>query len=245
KRIPEEVNKLLTTAAADLYFCPTPTGVKNLAKIGITENVHLVGDVGIDLIFNNLEKIEAIEQKVLQKYGVKPGEYFFVTCHRAANTEVPENLKEILAALQRLPLPHILPMHPRTKKAIQRFGLSMPSGATKPLGFFETQALIRNARMVITDSGGVIKEAYFHQTPGIIIDRQTEWIETIEEGWNHIAGPDCQAIIDVVQNIKMPDVHTNCLGDGTASQKIASIVKGYLEISNPQPTVSKSEKVHV
>jgi UDP-GlcNAc3NAcA epimerase len=227
KSIPEEANKMLTTAVADLYFCPTKTGVSNLENIGITENVHLVGDVGIDLVFNNLEKIIAIEQNVLRQYGLVPGRYFFVTCHRAANTE-PQNLAPILAALSELPFPVIFPIHPRTQEAIHRFGVPQPSGTVQPLGFFETQALIRNARMVITDSGGVIKEAYFHKTPGIIIDRQTEWVETVEEGWNHIAGPDRAKIQALVRCRKIPEKHTNCLGNGMASAQIASIVKHYL-----------------
>lgn len=242
KSIPEEVNKLLTTASTDLYFCPTPTGVSNLAKIGITENVHLVGDVGIDLIFNNLEIIEAIKLGGDLKLppNLIAGQYFFVTCHRAANTEDPEMLQEILSTLEALPLPYILPLHPRTKRAIETFGLPMPTGAIAPTGFFETQALIRNARMVITDSGGIIKEAYFHKTPGIIIDKQTEWVETVEEGWSVVAGPDKKRILEAVEAKSGGDFnsppelpHSNCLGDGTASQKIVSIISHYLH-SNKQ-----------
>lgn len=251
KSIPEEVNKLLTTASADLYFSPTPTGVANLAKIGIKENVHLVGDVGIDLIFNNLKKIEAIEKRVLEQYGVEQGQYFFVTCHRAANTEDPEKLKEILSALEELPFPQVLPLHPRTKNAIEDFGFVIPAGTVKPLGFFETQALIRNASMVITDSGGVIKEAYFHKTPGIIIDRQTEWMETVEEGWNIVVGPDKKGILEAVAarysgNFPKgaskwpPDLlqHSNCLGDGTASFQIARILKTFLSSMASQPVTN-------
>jgi UDP-N-acetylglucosamine 2-epimerase len=253
KTIPEEVNKLLITASADLFFCPTPTSVSNLAKTGITENVHLVGDVGIDLIFNNLEKIEATGKlggNLKLPPNLKAGQYIFVTCHRAANTEDPKTLHEILSALEALPLPYILPLHPRTRRAITTFDMPIPPGATEPLGFFETQALIRNARMVITDSGGVIKEAYFHKTPGIIIDRQTEWIETVEEGWNVVVGPDKTGILDAVVaksggNLKSPpDLrHSNCLGDGTASLQIAKILQTFLASKAENPANSHPSPV--
>lgn len=240
KAIPEEVNKLLITASADLYFCPTPTAISNLAKMGITKGVHLVGDIGIDLIVNNLGKIKTLEEQVLKQYELKIGQYFFVTCHRVANTEVLDNLEQILSTFEELPLPYVFPIHPRTRKAITITGMSIPSGAVEPIGFFETQALIRNAYMVITDSGGIIKEAYFHKTPCIIIDKQTEWLETVEEGWSVVTGPDKMRILELVTMKNAgnftpasgkwaPDLpHTNCLGNGTASFKIVKILKNYL-----------------
>ncbi len=232
KLIPEEVNKLLTTSVADLYFCPTKTGVANLQKIGITQNVHLVGDVGIDLISNNLEHIIA-NKGIFEKLHIIPGQYYFFTCHRANNTENPLALKQILAAIEQLDLPIVFPIHPRTAKAIAYHNLPNPASFQNvqllpPLNFFDTQSLIRSARMVITDSGGVVKEAYFHKTPGIIIDRQIEWVETVEEGWNRIAGPDCKRILSFTQNWTQPVGHSNCLGDGAAAHQIAHAIKNYL-----------------
>ncbi|MBI1223994.1 MAG: UDP-N-acetylglucosamine 2-epimerase (non-hydrolyzing) [Bacteroidetes bacterium] len=233
KKIPEEVNKLLTTSITDLFFCPTLTGVKNLENIGIRENVHLVGDVGIDLIYNNLEKIEN-NKSTLKKFNVEPDRYYFFTCHRANNTDSREPLHSILEALRQLDLPVIFPMHPRTAKAIEQFGLPHPATfplvqVVPPLGFFETQTLIRYAKMAITDSGGVVKEAYFHKTPGIIIDRQIEWLETIAEGWNRISGPDTQKILQYTREWQEPADHSNCLGNGIASTQIAKILKEYLD----------------
>ncbi len=233
KTIPEEVNKLLTTASADLYFCPTPTGVRNLAKIGITENVHLVGDVGIDLIAPMLKDLD---EQMMEIGGIKlyPKKYYFFSCHRASNTDNANNLEEILSVLKELPQKVVFSVHPRIEKAMIQQGLVKYTKAKniillKPFGFFETQLLIHQAKAVITDSGGIIKEAYFHKTPGIIIDRQTEWIETLQEGWNHIAGPNREQILQLVKTIKPPKTHTNCLGDGTASIKVASILKNYLD----------------
>jgi UDP-N-acetylglucosamine 2-epimerase (non-hydrolysing) len=231
KLIPEEVNKLLTTSVADLYFCPTETGVANLQKVGITQNVHLVGDVGIDLIFNNLERISS-NWGIFEKLHIAPGQYYFLTCHRANNTDNPVALKQIIEAMAQLELPVVFPIHPRTVKAIDNHQLPNPASfqhvhLVPPLGFFDTQTLIRFAKMVITDSGGVVKEAYFHQTLGIIIDKQIEWIETVEEGWNRIAGPDCERILSFTQVWKKPEHHSNCLGDGSAALKIAKTIKTY------------------
>jgi UDP-N-acetylglucosamine 2-epimerase len=193
----------------------------------------LVGDIGIDLIFNNLDRIEN-NASLLENYGVEPGRYYFFTCHRASNTERPGPLREIIRALEELDLPVVFPIHPRTAKAIAAFGLPDPASfphvrAVPPIGFFDTQTLIRFAKMVITDSGGVIKEAYFHHTPGIIIDQQTEWVETVEEGWNHIAGPRSEAIFRLAQAAEKPKTHSNGLGNGTAATQITRILKAYLD----------------
>ena len=233
KNIPEEINKRLTDSIADFFFSPTATGVTNLAKEGTTKHVYHVGDVGIDLIHANLDRI-ASNKNILQKYNIEVGKYFFMTCHRVANTERKENLQEILSIFKEIKIPIIFSVHPRTKKAIAKFGLDYLLDLTHvqaipPIGFWETQTLVRNAKMLITDSGGLIKEAYYHKIPAIIIDTQTEWIETVEEGWNHLAGPDKHKILNLIQSISIPSQHTNCLGDGTAAKKIINILYNYLD----------------
>ena len=232
KRIPEEINKRLTDAVADFFFSPTATGLTNLAKEGTTDQVYHVGDVGIDLIHQNLDRIRAHET-ILKDYGLAKRNYFFMTCHRVANTIDKENLQEILSIFEEIELPIIFSMHPRTKKAIANFKLESMLEAGKvrvlpPISFWETQTLVKHAKMVITDSGGLIKEAYYHKVPAIIIDTQTEWVETIDEGWNHLAGPNKNKILDLIQTIQIPDQHSNCLGDGTAAKKIIHILYDYL-----------------
>jgi len=232
KQIPEEVNKLLTDAVTDLFFCPTPTGVRNLAQNGITEGVHLVGDVGIDLISANLGRIEA-NTGILAKYGLAPKKYFLLTCHREANTNRRAPLEQILHACTQLNAPVIFPLHPRTAKAIEHFkliGLIADSNLilVDPLGFWDLQSLLCHAKMAITDSGGIIKEAYFHKVPAVIIDQQTEWVETVEEGWNQIAGPDTNKIQMAIEKFNYPDRHSNCLGDGHASAKVVNHIAAYL-----------------
>lgn len=214
KSIPEEVNKLLTDAVTDLYFTPTETGRQNLAKEGKTNQVYVTGDISLDLLYDLVDRTP----------GDMPGEaYVFMTCHRAANTDDPGNLKEIMSAVNQIKQKVIFAMHPRTRKAIDILDPNWASGHVKiidPPGFWDTQAFIKNSKFVITDSGGVIKEAYFHKVPAIIIDNQTEWVETLEEGWNVIAGPDTKKILSAMENWKRPAMHTNCLGDGKAGQRI-------------------------
>lgn len=226
KAIPEEGNKLITDALSDFYFCPTDTGVQILHDFNIHDQVYNIGDVMIDLNYRFDDQISA-NYSILEEYGLKEGEYALMTCHRAANTDNVENLKSILKAVTSVDMPILWPIHPRTKAVIERNGLeSMTEGLilSKPLGYLDTQSLIQKANNVFTDSGGVTKEAYYYKTPGIILDKQTEWVETVNEGWNQIAGPSTEKILEAYKNMKRPDVHTNCLGDGKASQKIADIL---------------------
>ena len=239
KQIPEEINKLLTDSVTDLYFCPTKTGVKNLEKQGITEGVHLVGDIGIDLITNNLERIKN-NNALLTTLQIIEKQYFFVTIHRAANTVDGEKLRQILLALKAIAddgFDVVFPIHPRTKTAIEQFGLSdilkHPRIKTlEPVGFWDTQSLIFNAKMVITDSGGVVKEAYFHRVPCIIPDTQIEWIEAIEEGWTYLTSADTDKILSRVWHFPLPSVSEaiggGFLGNGTAAKQITRIIESFL-----------------
>jgi UDP-N-acetylglucosamine 2-epimerase len=236
KFVPEEVNKLLTDAISDIFFSPTDTGVNNLAREGKSENVHNTGDVGIDLIVKNQAKIEA-SASVLTRYNLVPNEYFYATCHRAENTDKKENLEGILRVFCEVDKQVIFPMHPRTKKSIEKFGLQdMLSSkniiCVDPIGFFDTQCLIKNAFMCLTDSGGVIKETYFHKVPGIIIDTQTEWIETVSEGWNILCGPNFEKIMYAIDHFTKPDIHTNCVGNGTAAAQIVEYLRKFLSKPN-------------
>jgi UDP-GlcNAc3NAcA epimerase len=232
KQIPEEVNKLLTDSVTDLFFCPTSTAVDNLEKMGITKGVHWVGDVGIDLLLAFQKKIQSASV-LMNQLQLLPRHYYLLTCHRAANTNSVDPLKNILEACTSLDKPVVFPIHPRTAKAIDTFHLNHYLDGTniirlQPLGFWDLQRLLSHAKMAITDSGGIIKEAYFHKVPAIIIDQQTEWIETVEEGWNQISGPDTQRILGAISNFKRPTRHSNCFGDGTAAKKTVALIAQYL-----------------
>lgn len=228
KSIPEETNKLITDALADFYFCPTETGVLNLSNMGIHHHVYNVGDIMIDLLVTHHKKIEK-NSALLEKNGVEKGNYIFMTCHRAANTDNPSNLREILSVLSHVSLPVVFPVHPRTMNAIEQAGLSKLLDfphvkIVSPMGYFETQTLIHHAAFVMTDSGGITKEAYFHRVQGILLDTQTEWVESVNEGWNIQCGPHKNEIIKAIQQMKRPTSYKSFLGDGSASKKIAEVL---------------------
>ncbi|MEY4877038.1 MAG: hypothetical protein RL708_2187 [Bacteroidota bacterium] len=233
KHIPEESNKLITDILSDFYFCPTPKAIDILKSMGITQHVYNVGDVMIDIIEQNIPAIEANQHSIFEKYGIKKKEFVFMTCHRASNTDDVSNLRNILEAIQSFKEMVIFPIHPRTLKVVKENGMEnlihQPNIIlTEPLGYIDSQTLIRFAKFVYTDSGGITKEAYFHHTPGILTDTQTEWVETVQEGWNQQAGPLKHNIIEAYNNIKIPTLNSNCLGDGMASEKITAILKQYL-----------------
>lgn len=226
KTIPEEVNKLITDSVTDLYFTPTETGRENLEREGKVNNVFVTGDISLDLLYSN-------RAQMLEKRIHRP--YIFMTCHRAANTNDVKNLDQILRAVSDIDRDVIFAVHPRTKNALaEHFSDWHPAHVEmiNPSGFWETQAYIKFADFVITDSGGIIKEAYFHKVPAIIIDKQTEWIETVDEGWNVIAGPDKEKILSAITNWKKPNIHSNCLGDGMAGEKIIDQIILWCEKNN-------------
>lgn len=230
KSIPEEVNKLLTDSVADLFFSPTKTGIDNLSKVGVTKNVHMTGDISLDLLFDQPHFLP--EEVIRQTYALG-ADYIFMTCHRDANTNNKEYLKAILKAVSTTDRDVVFPIHPRTRNAINKFELwhSIDTNVhvIEPLGFWETQSLLKYASLAVTDSGGIIKEAYFHKTPAIIIDKQTEWLETIEEGWNILTGPSFEHIARAIKSHKTPQIHTNALGNGTCGKQIVEIIESYLD----------------
>ncbi len=242
KSIPEETNKLITDILADFYFCATPTAILWLKDMGITNNVFHTGDIMIDLIETFRTKIES-NTAILKRFDIHQQQYVFATCHRAANTENKQHLEEILKAFNAIDLPIILPLHPRTKKAIEQFGLSEYIKSEKlhicePLGYIDTQALIMHAKMVITDSGGVTKECYYHKVPGILTDKQTEWVETVNEGWNVQAGPNATKIIEAFKNFKIPLNQYNVLGKGDAAYKTAIKLNELLSENNKETSLN-------
>jgi UDP-N-acetylglucosamine 2-epimerase len=228
KYIPEESNKLITDILTDFYFCPTPTAIDILDSMGIKEGVYNIGDVMIDIILLNWEKILS-NNIPFDNYNIIKKEYVLLTCHRANNTDDKENLEQILSSLSEIKETIIFPIHPRTLKAIETYNFNHYLEhkhiiVTKPLGYIDTQTLIHYAKFVLTDSGGVTKEAYFHEVPGILLDLQTEWVETIKEGWNQQAGPNKQNILKAYKNLLIPSFNSKCLGDGKASEKIVEIL---------------------
>jgi UDP-GlcNAc3NAcA epimerase len=188
RRMPEEINRIVTDSLSDLLLAPTPAAVAHLTREGRSEGVHHVGDVMFDASLAAAARAET-GSDVLRRLALAPRSYAVATLHRAENTDDAAALAAALAALKAEAAIRKLvwPVHPRTRQAMARFGLSA-DGLTliEPVGYLDMTQLVRNAALVLTDSGGLQKEAYFHRVPCITLRSETEWIETIEAGWNRL-----------------------------------------------------------
>lgn len=217
RRMPEEINRILSDQLSDLLFCPTLESVKNLKTEGIIKGVHHVGDVMYDATLHAIERTKN-NSAILEKYALAGKPYAFCTLHRAENTDDPERLGSLLAFLEQEAKARqiLFSVHPRTRKHLQKREFS-PSGIKMidPVGYFELHTLLNHSDLVITDSGGVQKEAYFHRTPCITMRDETEWVETIQTGWNRLwTMPDWVGSRD-----QIPDY-----GNGDAAHIIVDII---------------------
>ncbi len=224
RAMPEEINRVLTDHCAEALLCPTQTAVDNLAKEGIVQGVHLVGDVMFDAMRYFEPRVDGAS--LLASLGVEAGSYVLATVHRASNTDSEEQLKSALNCLAQSDWPVLLPAHPRTQAAIQRFGLTIPAGITliEPVGYLQMLALEKNARLIMTDSGGVQKEAYIWGVPCITLRRETEWVETVTSGWNILVGLDEQKTATAMSKSWPESSPPPIFGDGTAAIKIANLL---------------------
>jgi len=225
RSMPEEINRVLTDHASTLLFCPTPATIDNLAREGITAGVHLVGDVMLDLCRAWLREAEA-RSNVLQRYTLVPRRYLAATIHRAANTDDRARLVRLVDALGTLREPVILPAHPRTRAALR--GIPVPGNVhvVEPLSYLDMLVVTRYARMVLTDSGGLQKEAFFLGTPCLTLRDRTEWPETVDAGWNRCVDDDACAIGDAVASwTPTGPVQVDAFGDGRAAERIATLVR--------------------
>jgi len=231
-RMPEEVNRILADRVSSLLFCPTETAVQNLKSEGVNQGVHNVGDVMYDVsLFYRKRALQ--QSRILQDFGLSAGSFVLATCHRAENTDDPERLGNIIGALTDLAeqFPVVFPLHPRTRKLIQDYGLGdqlAPLTVTDPLSFLDMVALEQAAKIILTDSGGVQKEAFFFGVPCITMRDETEWVETLESGANRLAGANREAIVAQVGLLQagewQPDFAALPYGQGKAAQKIVQLM---------------------
>jgi UDP-GlcNAc3NAcA epimerase len=229
--MPEEINRVLTDRVSELLFCPTESAVENLRREGMTAGVSMVGDVMFDLAQRALD--EGREAAVLERFGLTRGAYVCATCHRPANADDPQRLGAIVAALSARDEPVIFPIHPRTRLSLERFGLAGGLGGNvtlvEPVGYLESQALIRNARVLATDSGGMQKEAYFFGVPCVTMRDNSEWVETLRSGWNVLVGADRHALAAALDDPPRGGERQPFYGSGDAGERIAATVAGFLE----------------
>ncbi len=198
REMPEEINRILVDRMSDVLCCPTADAVKQLNSEGICDGVHHTGDVMRDAA--RMFAPAPGDVDVLRTVGrYDPGEYYLATVHRAENTDDPERLTSIIAAVGQLELPVVLPLHPRTRDRLE--GRTLPPNVRihEPVGYRQMLALIAAAQTVLTDSGGVQKEACWLKTPCVTLREETEWTGTMQGGWNRLAGADPDAIVSAVE----------------------------------------------
>jgi len=229
RSMPEEINRVLVDHLSEVLLCPTRVAVSNLIAEGVSSGVELVGDVMLDTARFFRESIDLDD--TLARFGVSKGGYYLATVHRAATSDNRERLASVIEAFAALDRPVLWAVHPRTQKNLKELGLiaQLDSAATiriiPPLAYMDTVALLEGAHMLLTDSGGMQKEAYFFGVPCVTLREETEWTETVELGWNRLAGTDADRIADAVNRADRPDSRPDVYGDGHAAEAIVEALE--------------------
>jgi UDP-N-acetylglucosamine 2-epimerase len=230
RAMPEELNRVLTDHASDLLLCSTETAVANLEREGAAGEVHLVGDVMADvsLAFRDIAEERS---EILGELGVEPGTYLVVTAHRAGNVDDPGRLERLTELLAALPGPVIFPVHPRTRARLDAAGLTDRLGEVRlvqPLGYLDFLKLARHAQAILTDSGGVQKEAYLLGVPCVTLRDTTEWVETVEAEWNVLVDLDRDAALAALKR-NPPAERPELYGGGHAAERVCEVVDAYTQ----------------
>lgn len=221
KKMPEEINRVLTDHISDILLCPTITSIKNLEKEGITQGVYHVGDIMYDAALNALDYVKN-NDSFSSKFSFLPEKFAFMTVHRAESTQSQEKFHEVIEFARKFAkeynLKIIFPVHPRTKSLIDQYSTQDTLILIEPISYFETQYCLSKANYILTDSGGLQKEAYFHRVPCVTLRSETEWVETISNGWNRLWTDDQYK----------PRKEIADYGNGRCAEKIESIIKVFL-----------------
>jgi UDP-GlcNAc3NAcA epimerase len=227
RRMPEEINRVVADHLSDLLLCPTSTAVANLANEGIARHVHLVGDVMLDLLHWAKAKMSARPPEILGRLGLHERKYLLATVHRSENTDDPSRFVEILHAFNAIKEEIVFPVHPRSRNAIAacHFHLEPHVRLIEPVGYMDMLALTQSARLVLTDSGGLQKEACWLGVPCITLREETEWIETVASGWNVLAGADRLKIVDAVAALAPPKGGQPMPGDQCVAQACVELME--------------------
>ncbi len=223
RMMPEEINRVVTDHISDRLFCPTETARKILNQEGVTRGVEVVGDVMYDLLLEIQPKLQTYAAPLLQRLHVAAQSYILATVHRPANTDNPEAMCAIAYALNKLEMPVIFPVHPRTRACIDRYGIVWKDHVhlIEPVGYFDMLTLQSNAHRILTDSGGIQKEAFFLGVPCVTLREDTEWMETVKAGWNVLVGARSKDILNAVNRPMPKRSQHNLFGEGDAALRIA------------------------
>ncbi|MGB0681864.1 MAG: non-hydrolyzing UDP-N-acetylglucosamine 2-epimerase [Magnetovibrionaceae bacterium] len=233
RAMPEEYNRRLTDHAADLLFCPSNESVRNLASEGVTEGVHNVGDPMYDALLQ-FEDIIRERSTILANLGLAGGDYDVLTLHRGYTVDDPAILGEVMEAIAATGRQTVFPLHPRTRDRLTRFGLleaveAGPIRLLDPLGYIDMMRLVMDAARVLTDSGGLQKEAFYLGVPCITLRPETEWVETLEGGWNRLAGQAPETIRAAISSLEAPSgPRSDCYGTGRSAEQMAALLQAAL-----------------
>lgn len=232
RKMPEEINRVLTDHLSSLLFPPTQIAVENLQNEGITDSVFQVGDVMYDAVLYNIQLAQ--EKYAIDQFGVKEKEYILATIHRAENTDDPIRLRAIVESLNKLEKTVLLPLHPRTVKKLKDYNLfsfvelSSVIKVIEPVSYLEMLLLEKHVSAIVTDSGGVQKEAYFAKVPCFTLRDQTEWLETVQAGWNTLVNPLTMDLAAEMQKPLPSSYVADLYGDGNASGEIMKQIGAFL-----------------
>lgn len=228
KAMPEEQNRILTDHISDLLFVPTQTAVNHLKTEGITKGIHLVGDVMYDGILH-FTKIAEEKSSILEKLDLPERSYLLCTIHSAENTNDINRLRCIFEALSESGETIVLPLHPRTLKYVKEYGINLGVNIRiiEPIGYLDMVLLESKAKKIVTDSGGIQKEAFFLGIPCITMRDETEWVETVENGWNVLVGADKARIKEAILNFHPTEERKEYFGTGNASIQMVNLIKEF------------------
>lgn len=234
RSMPEEINRLVTDHVSDFLFCPTPQALTNLKRENIGKWAYVNGDVMADALVYYRDHV--LLEEVLEKYQINPQGFCLLTLHRPTNVDSKENLTAIFSTFAKFDHKIIFPMHPRTREMIAQFNLVLPHQiqVIPPVGYLEMLALEKNARCVLTDSGGIQKEAYLMGTPCITLREETEWVETVQSGWNVLVGADGEKIYAAYQSFHPTSARRSIFGDYHAAEKIVTKTLAWMETYGKQ-----------
>jgi UDP-GlcNAc3NAcA epimerase len=228
RTMPEELNRVQTDHLSTLLLCASDVAAANLRAESVPGRIEVVGDVMIDVALRTLPAARA-DTSTLAEHGVQPGEYLLCTAHRAGNVDDPARLAKLVTLLRALPGPVVLPLHPRTRARLHAADLLEElvrvegMRLTEPLGYMQLSALLCQARAVVTDSGGIQKEAYLAGVPCITLRAKTEWVETVDAGWNKLVDLDAQAALRALER-EPPEARPQLYGDGHAAERCVEAI---------------------
>jgi UDP-N-acetylglucosamine 2-epimerase (non-hydrolysing)/UDP-GlcNAc3NAcA epimerase len=230
RTMPEEVNRVLSDHLATLLLCSSEIAARNLYSESVGGRVQVVGDVMVDVALRWGPRARE-QSAALQRFDVEPGAYLLLTAHRSGNVDQPARLEMLVKLVRALPVPIVFPLHPRTRARLEQAGLLEELAAidglqlAEPLGYIEFSSLLHHARAVVTDSGGVQKEAYLASVPCVTLRVSTEWVETVEAGWNTLVDLDPPLALAALSR-RLPAEHPQLYGDGHAAERCVEAIDG-------------------